>query len=315
MIIEMRFSSRQNEGAQAVSTGPFATLTLPALQSSRSQPITIPGSHAPSQFGVKFCGRQRLFVFAIAVLRLSTPRHVLSRKTLININPNDLVTTECRCKVRARRQRLVLLGVLLLTMIGCQRNSDEAATITTEYSNQPATSGADGENSALAKSTAKEKAAEVEIEVPVGVQFASWEQAEQVAKSTGKITVLDVWSTVCAPCIKELPGLVDLHQELGDKVQCMTLDVDFDGRKSKPPSTYEKDVLSLLTSLDANFPNYICTTSSDDVYAAAEIDSIPAVLVFDANGKLAKTFVDAGESAGFGYHKDVIPFVKSLIEG
>jgi thiol-disulfide isomerase/thioredoxin len=228
--------------------------------------------------------------------------------------PNDLAATQCQSTVRAIRQSLFFLGCLLAAVIGCQRNGDEAATIATNDSNQVASDSADREDSAVAKPNADEKVAEVEAEIPVGVQFASWEEAEQIAKSAKKITVLDIWSTVCAPCIKELPGLVDLHQELGDQVQCMTLDVDFDGRKSKPPTTYEKDVLSLLTNLNAKFPNYICTTSSDDVYSAAEIDSIPAVLIFDADGKLAKKFVDAGESAGFGYHKDVIPFVKSLLE-
>jgi hypothetical protein len=41
--------------------------------------------------------------------------------------------------------------------------------------------------------------------------------------------------------------------------------------------------------------------------------SIPAVLVFDGEGNLTKVFVDAGESAGFTYEKDVVPFVEKLI--
>ena len=41
--------------------------------------------------------------------------------------------------------------------------------------------------------------------------------------------------------------------------------------------------------------------------------SIPAVLVFDAEGKLVKQFIDAGETIGFTYDKDVIPMVNSIL--
>ena len=147
----------------------------------------------------------------------------------------------------------------------------------------------------------------------VKIQFASWQDVEALAKSTGKVTVVDVWSTSCLPCIKELPGLVELHKSLGDQVQCITMDVDYDGRKSKPAQTYEADVMEILKSVDATFTNFISTTASDDVYAAAELDSIPAVLVFDAKGNLFKKFVDAGPDLGFSYHDDVIPTVKQLL--
>ena len=146
------------------------------------------------------------------------------------------------------------------------------------------------------------------------IQYATWSEVEEVVQSTGKVTVLDIWSTVCVPCIKELPGLVELHKTHGDKVQCITLDVDFDGRASKPPKTYEDAAKKILTAVDATLTNYISKTSSEEIYSQADIASIPAVLVFDANGKLVKKFVDAGDGTGFGYHKDVIPFVKTLLK-
>ena len=145
------------------------------------------------------------------------------------------------------------------------------------------------------------------------VQYGSWEEIQGLVKSAGRVTVVDLWSLSCEPCLKEFPGLVELHQTMGENVQCVAVDLDFDGRKSRPPEHYEDRVAAFLTGVKAEgFPTYISTTPSDDVFAATELPSIPAVLIYDAKGEVVKVFVDAGESAGFTYEKDVVPFVKSI---
>lgn len=147
---------------------------------------------------------------------------------------------------------------------------------------------------------------------PATIKYASWSEVETFVKSTGKITVVDVWSTVCGPCVKEFPGLVKLHKEHGEAIQCVSMDIDYDGRKSKPPETYEEKVVGFLTKVGAEFPNFVSNTPSDEIYSTLDIVSIPAVLIFDAQGNLVKKFVDADETAGFTYEKDVVPFVTKL---
>ena len=147
------------------------------------------------------------------------------------------------------------------------------------------------------------------------IQYGSWEEIEALARSTGRVTVVDLWSLACEPCLKEFPGLVRLHQTKGTQVQCIAVDLDYDGRKSRPPEHYEADVLDFLRSVGADgFPTYISSTPSDDVFAANQLASIPAVMVFDADGEIATVFVDAGESAGFTYEKNIVPLVTQLIE-
>ncbi|TWU58775.1 hypothetical protein Poly51_15550 [Rubripirellula tenax] len=147
------------------------------------------------------------------------------------------------------------------------------------------------------------------------VQFASWDAIQSQVTSSGKITVVDLWSLSCEPCLKEFPELVRLHQSKGTSIQCISVNLDFDGRKSRPPEHYETKVASFLDSVKAEgFRSYICTTASDDVYATANIDSIPTVMVFDAAGKPVKVFVDAGETIGFTYKKDVLPLLETLTQ-
>jgi thiol-disulfide isomerase/thioredoxin len=147
----------------------------------------------------------------------------------------------------------------------------------------------------------------------VSLQAATWDQIKQKATKTGKITVVDVWSLACEPCLKEFPGLVAIDREMSDKVACIAVDSDFDGRKTKPAESYRPRVEEFLKSVGATFPNFLCTTPSDELFEELEIESIPAVLIFDASGKLVRKFVDAGDDAGFTYHDNIVPFIKELL--
>ncbi|QEG38677.1 TlpA family protein disulfide reductase [Roseimaritima ulvae] len=147
----------------------------------------------------------------------------------------------------------------------------------------------------------------------IAPKLASLEEVQKHIQSLGRPAVVDYWSLACQPCMDEFPGLVRLHEQHGERVACMAVDVDFDGRKSKPPESYQEAVTAFLTEQQATFPSYICTTPSEDVYASLEIDSIPTVFVFAADGTVAKKFVDAGDTAGFSYADDVMPFVEQML--
>ena len=144
------------------------------------------------------------------------------------------------------------------------------------------------------------------------IQYGTWDEIEQMVKTSGRITVVDLWSLGCEPCLEEFPGLVRLHKSLGATVQCVSVDIDYDGRKTRPPEHYEEEVVSFLKSVGAEFTNFISRTPNDEVYSATKLDSIPAVLIYGADGQLVKAFADSGDTIGFTYDKDVIPLVSKL---
>lgn len=142
---------------------------------------------------------------------------------------------------------------------------------------------------------------------------ATLEEIQTAVAKSGQVCVVDYWSLACEPCLKEFPGLVRLNDELSGKVACFSVNVDYDGRKSKPAETYRPRVETFLQSTGATFQNFLCVTPNEDVYAELKIVSIPAVLVYDATGKLVRTFTDAGDDVGFTYANDIAPLVQSLV--
>jgi thiol-disulfide isomerase/thioredoxin len=140
-----------------------------------------------------------------------------------------------------------------------------------------------------------------------------WDSVQKRVSTKG-ITVVDLWSLSCAPCMAEFPGLVRLHKADLPQVQCLAVSVDFDGRKTRPPESYRDQVQSFIALVNAGkITTVICSTAMDEVLEASDVVSIPSVLIY-RDGQLIKKFTDSGETIGFTYDKDIDPFVRNLIQ-
>lgn len=152
----------------------------------------------------------------------------------------------------------------------------------------------------------------------VELQPGTWKDVKAlVAKHKGKIVVVDVWSTSCAPCMQEFPGLVKLQQDNPERVVCVSFNVDYVGIKSKPADFYRPRVEAFLKKQQAEFVNFLCTDESDKFFAEQELSSIPAVYVFGTDGGLAKRFDESllqeGREEAFTYAADIVPYVKQQL--
>lgn len=153
----------------------------------------------------------------------------------------------------------------------------------------------------------------------VKLTAGTWKDVEAlVAKNAGKIVVIDIWSTSCLPCMTEFPHLVEMHRKHGEKVVCISFNVDYVGIKSKPAATYAKKVEVFLQKHKATCTNILSTMPSDEVFKSLELPSIPAAYVYGTDGKLIKRFDDSllvdGKEEAFTYKDDINPLVEKLLQ-
>lgn len=152
----------------------------------------------------------------------------------------------------------------------------------------------------------------------VKLEDGSWDDLKKyVATQKGKVVIVDLWSTSCLPCMKEFPHLVELSKKHPSKLVCVSFSCDFYGVASKPPKYYRPRVEKFLKSQKASFKNYLSTTPSDDLFDKIKLASIPAVLVFGPDGKLAKRFDNdelKDEEEPFTYKKQINPLVEKLVK-
>jgi thiol-disulfide isomerase/thioredoxin len=139
---------------------------------------------------------------------------------------------------------------------------------------------------------------------------------ELVDQQAGKITLIDIWSTSCLPCMREFPNLVELSKQYPDKLTCVSLNVDYIGLPNKPPESYQEKVLAFLEKQAATeIHNYLATEPDTDILDKANAESMPAILIYDTEGELVATLTDAtaGEE-GLSYEGTVIPKLHELLD-
>ncbi len=154
-------------------------------------------------------------------------------------------------------------------------------------------------------------------EAAISLKLQDWAATQKlIASKKGKVVVVDAWSTSCIPCIKEFPNLVALQKEFDEKVACISMSLDYSGRKDRPAEFYKEKVLKFLTKQNATFDNILSSEPTEQVLEKIGVPAIPAVLVYDRTGKLVKVFDNSEattEEDGFTY-KDVTALVESLLK-
>jgi len=107
-------------------------------------------------------------------------------------------------------------------------------------------------------------------------------QTIDLSKFRGRVVVLNLWATWCAPCIEELPSLLELHKQMPD-LTIVAVSIDQD------PDVYQH----FLTQHHVD----IKTVRDEDqrVNALYGTAQIPETYIIDKQGILRRKFVSAQE--------------------
>ncbi|MFG0289079.1 MAG: TlpA family protein disulfide reductase [Rhodopirellula sp. JB044] len=130
-------------------------------------------------------------------------------------------------------------------------------------------------------------------EAPVDIRYGTWDEIVKEAVQSGSITVVDIWSLACVPCLREYPQLVELQRQHPDRIRAIGVNVDFDGRERYPAESYAPRAEMFLRAVKATFPNYLSRTPSEEVLQSAEVGSLPAVLVLTQKGNSPRDLAKA----------------------
>ena len=203
---------------------------------------------------------------------------------------------------------------LLAALSGCSPAPSHPSSSPTDISPQPSGQTHSAESGSSSRIHISDLVAASSADVPLIV--ADLSQLEQViAGQAGKVVLVDVWSTSCAPCMREFPHLVELSQTHPEQLACISLNVDYIGLKSKPPEEYTAKVQKFLQDQHAvDITNLLSASPDEAVLRQFSIGAIPAILIYSVDGELKHTLTDSntGED-GLTYEGDVLPKVRELL--
>ena len=88
----------------------------------------------------------------------------------------------------------------------------------------------------------------------------------------GRPTVVNLWASWCAPCVREMPLLQGTADRAGDAVRFVGVDIEDE----------EASAASLLEATGVRYDQY--ADPEGDVRSAVRAVGLPVTLVFDARG-------------------------------
>jgi len=124
---------------------------------------------------------------------------------------------------------------------------------------------------------------------------ADGQKTISLAQFRGKPVLLNFWATWCPPCIQEMPSLVALQKQLGDKVIILAVSEDDDA------NAYQQFIrdhnITLLTVRD--------TRHSNELYGTFKF---PETFVIDKDGKIVRKFIGAADWTS----PEIVDYLKKL---
>ena len=102
-------------------------------------------------------------------------------------------------------------------------------------------------------------------------------QPADMAPYRGKVLLVNLWATWCAPCVKELPSLGSLQQKLGgDRFQVVTIAIDERDPAKIEPFLAEHGAANLPVLIDRD----------RTIEKVAQVIALPTSLLVDRDGKV-----------------------------
>ncbi len=186
------------------------------------------------------------------------------------------------------RMRLIYLALLLVVPAGCDRPADSASAAT---------------------EAPEKRSAEPVPEAKIELKAVKYDElTAAIREQSGKVVVVDIWASWCVPCKKEFPHLVELHSRYAkDGLVCMSVSVDEAGDQ-------HASALKFLQKVNAAFANYRIDEPKKVYQDKWDFNGVPAVFVFDRQGKRAGKFTNDDPDKPFNYAKDVTPLVEKLLK-
>jgi len=116
----------------------------------------------------------------------------------------------------------------------------------------------------------------------------------------GKVVLLNIWATWCAPCVAEMPSMEKLYQELKDEgFEILAVSVDESGAEAVSPFM-EKHKLGFPVLLD----------TKGDIKSLYQTTGIPESFIVDKDGMILEKIIGQRDWAASG----AIRFFRNLIQ-
>jgi len=145
------------------------------------------------------------------------------------------------------------------------------------------------------------------LSVLAPVSFNEWQKIQQSVAPD--ILVVDLWATWCVPCLERFPHMVELSQRYQDRGVAF-LSLSLDDREDEAALAFGKE---FLNRQQADFAHYLLDEDLLDGFEKIDLQTVPAVDVYDRTGKLHVRFTGDNPNKPFD-EEDIADSIENLLQ-
>ena len=143
-----------------------------------------------------------------------------------------------------------------------------------------------GDSGSAANDGDKEGAADFPIVVSQGQDILGGEQVAMASLVGERPVVLNFWAAECPPCRAELPEFQEFHEEYGDRILVLGIDLGQFTNQGTPEQGRE-----LLAELDVHVPAGY--TEDSEVLPKYQVLGLPTTIFINADGSIHNKWTGA----------------------
>jgi cytochrome c biogenesis protein CcmG, thiol:disulfide interchange protein DsbE len=110
----------------------------------------------------------------------------------------------------------------------------------------------------------------------------------------GDVVLLNIWATWCPPCVKEMPALQRLHEQLGDQgLAIVAVSVDAPPSPSNVMGAFAGDVRAFADRFGLTFT--VLHDPSGRIQSRYQVNGLPTTFLIDRDGLVRRKVMGAAE--------------------
>ena len=117
----------------------------------------------------------------------------------------------------------------------------------------------------------------------------------KLADKRGKVLLVNLWATWCAPCIEEMPDLVKMHEELGPQ-GFEVIGINTETTEGSIIEELDARIKAFIGEHSLSYANgYMPEGMFDEFAKLSKLAGIPQSIIVDREGKLRGVFAGGGK--------------------
>jgi cytochrome c biogenesis protein CcmG, thiol:disulfide interchange protein DsbE len=115
-----------------------------------------------------------------------------------------------------------------------------------------------------------------------------------LASFEGDVVLLNIWATWCAPCVREMPALQRLHEDLGPQgLRIVAVSVDAPPAFLNALGRTRTEVGEFVDRFGITFT--VLHDPSGNIQARYQVNGLPATFIIDRDGRIRRKVLGAAE--------------------